>query len=446
MLRNKYLTLALWILAWLALSAIVLKLDGVCMQKFEFSIVPYAWISAALTLLLIYFARKSHAQALKLTLSYLTILPLCIIVGEAFFYYKKLAISSSRLTQPHETLGFANTPKLFIQTPFSVDGKLVYNPTYTHDTYGNRITPNNPESTSCINIYGGSFAYGSGLSDDETLSAFLAQDLPNFHSNNFGIGGAGAHTMLARLEFELDKHELNKCEQNIFIYIIIPHHIYRALGAILGPKYTLDSTGTPHYQGIFTKEAQKPFYKEDYAKPKHFTIQEKLINQLEKSYIVKFISNPSQNYDSKDLLALESYQIGVASHPDINLPIKDTQTYFAIVGRIQALLRARYNAPLYVLVYDYDMHAQFLDKYDSLIQESLAKMGIKFWKMSEILGYEYKQDLARVRRGELESFAYRISRWDTHPNARANEQIASFIAERIRGGSIKASKPTKKEQ
>ncbi|WP_147278833.1 hypothetical protein [Helicobacter canis] len=47
-----------------------------------------------------------------------------------------------------------------------------------------------------------------------------------------------------------------------------PHHIYRALGAVLGPKYTLDPTGTPRYQGVFTKEAQKPFYKEDYTTPK----------------------------------------------------------------------------------------------------------------------------------------------------------------------------------
>ncbi|WP_115012374.1 hypothetical protein [Helicobacter canis] len=101
-------------------------------------------------------------------------------------------------------------------------------------------------------------------------------------------------------------------------------------------------------------------------------------------------------------------------------------------------MRERYNAPLYVLVYDYDMHAQFLDRYDSLIQESLAQMGIKFWTMSEILGDEYKQDLARVKRGDLEHFAYRISRWDTHPNARANAQIAEFIAARIESGSIKA--------
>lgn len=435
---HKPLTLTLWILAWLGTSAIVLKLDGVCMQKFECSILPYMWISAGLTLLLIYFARKSRTEAFKLTLSYLTILPLCIIAGEGFFYYKKLAISSSRLTQPHEILGFANTPNLFIQTPFSVDGKLVYDPTYTHDTYGNRITPHNNDSKACINIYGGSFAYGSGLSDDETLGAFLAKNLPHFHINNFGIGGAGAHTMLARLEFDLDKQALSQCQENIFFYIIIPHHIYRALGAVLGPKYTLDPTGTPRYQGVFTKEAQKPFYKEDYTTPKPFTIQEKLINQLEKSYIVKFISNPSQNYDSKDLLALESYQIGVASHPDINLPIKDTQTYFAIVARIRDHLRERYNAPLYVLVYDYDMHAQFLDRYDSLIQESLAQMGIKFWAMSEILGIEYKQDLARVKRGDLEHFAYRISRWDTHPNARANAQIAEFIAEQIENGSIRA--------
>ncbi|WP_115012373.1 hypothetical protein [Helicobacter canis] len=59
------------------------------MQKFEYSILPYMWISAALTLLLIYFARKSRTEALKLTLSYLTILPLCIIAGRRLFLLQK---------------------------------------------------------------------------------------------------------------------------------------------------------------------------------------------------------------------------------------------------------------------------------------------------------------------------------------------------------------------
>lgn len=34
--------------------------------------------------------------------------------------------------------------------------------------------------------------------------------------------------------------------------------------------------------------------------------------------------------------------------------------------------------------------------------------------------------------------AYGIDRCDLHPNARANAQIAEFIAERIESGSIKA--------
>ncbi|MDL0079061.1 hypothetical protein [Helicobacter zhangjianzhongii] len=34
--------------------------------------------------------------------------------------------------------------------------------------------------------------------------------------------------------------------------------------------------------------------------------------------------------------------------------------------------------------------------------------------------------------------AYGIDRCDLHPNARANEQIAEFIAARIKSGSIKA--------
>lgn len=245
--------------------------------------------------------------------------------------------------------------------------------------------------------------------------------------------------MLARLEFELDSSVLKDCAENIFIYEIIPHHLYRALGVFGGPKYALDSSGQATYIANHFSPSDLARFNNN-SQARYFTLAQPLTNQLEKSYTKQFITTPKSGAKStEEMLAI--FPSGYASnayHPSIKE--QDFALYFAIVAKIQAILRERYNAPLYVLVWDYDMHAQFLDKYDSLIQESLAKAGIKFWKMSEILGDEYRQDLARVRRGDLEHFAYRISRWDTHPNARANEQIASFIAEQIENGSIKASK------
>ena len=81
------------------------------------------------------------------------------------------------------------------------------------------------------------------------------------------------------------------------------------------------------------------------------------------------------------------------------------------------------------------MHAEFLDKYDEAIKTFLSNNHIRFYTLSEIIP-DYPKDLDRVKNGDLEHFAYRISRWDTHPNALANELIAKFLAHKIQSGEI----------
>ena len=53
---------------------------------------------------------------------------------------------------------------------------------------------------------------------------------------------------------------------------------------------------------------------------------------------------------------------------------------------------------------------------------------------------DYPQDLERVKRGDYDNFKYRVSRWDTHPNALANQKIAEFLAHKIKNGEIKSYK------
>lgn len=144
---------------------------------------------------------------------------------------------------------------------------------------------------------------------------------------------------------------------------------------------------------------------------------------------------------SKDLLQNEVYEKGFASNLDrVKLNISQDHIYFDIIRKINKILKEKYNAKLYVLYWDYDMHAQFLDKYDKVIQTTLKNDGIPFYTISEIIGDDYKEDLERVKNGDFEHFKYRISRWDTHPNALANEKIAEFIATQIKNGVIKPSK------
>ena len=85
------------------------------------------------------------------------------------------------------------------------------------------------------------------------------------------------------------------------------------------------------------------------------------------------------------------------------------------------------------------MHAQFLDKYDTTLKANFRQMGVPFYALSEMIE-DYPQDLERVKRGDYDNFKYRVSRWDTHPNALANEKIAEFLARKIKNSEIKSHK------
>ena len=117
----------------------------------------------------------------------------------------------------------------------------------------------------------------------------------------------------------------------------------------------------------------------------------------------------------------------------------DLELYFAILTRSYELLAQKYNSELIVILWDNDMHAEFLDKYDEALKAFLRDKHIRFYTLSEIIP-DYPKDLERVKAGDFEHFAYRISRWDTHPNALANELIAKFLAHKIDSGEI-ATRP-----
>lgn len=460
MLKNKWIKSIVWIIGLIVLMMILLKLDRLCLRYFGFSM-PYAWIGGAFAIILLICAKRATSQGLKLAFIYIAIVPICVVISEGVFYYKiEIAKNRDILVQPHKILGYALAPAVSEKGKLIVDDKVIYDIVYTHNENALRLTPNNnTNSRTCLNIYGGSFVYGAGVGDSETITAFLQNNLPQYNVKNFGIGAAGAHQMLARLEFDLDSKELGQCDENIFIYEAIPHHIYRSMGVAKGPKYE-KIDGDVIYQGIFSDEEKEIFYQQkkelgvseeqvaNIDKPRQSFIGrmkstlEKTRDQLAKSYTQECLFPFSRSvYKSKDLLADIWGKDGFRANPDlIHLNVTQDHIYFDIIRQANKIIKEKYNAKLYVIYWDYDMHAQFLDKYDKVIQTTLKNDGIPFYTISEIIGDDYKEDLERVKNGDFEHFKYRISRWDTHPNALANEKIAEFIAAQIKNGVIKPSK------
>ncbi len=447
---------SLYALAFIIFCLVILSLDGAKIEQLH--LVPFGIIAFVLFVVCVFGAWRVKNSRLKLFLAYFSVIPLCLGIAEFWLFFSQ---DKTQATQPHYILGYANTPLYNGKAKLIVDDKVIYDISYTHDGYGNRITPNNNEnSKKCIAIYGGSFAYGAAVDSNESLESFLAKELPEYRLLNFGISAAGAHTALARLEFQIDKRVLEKCEEFIAIYEAIPHHIYRAYGAHMGANYQLDSNGNLHYWGTYKDEySHKRFWQKNPPKitpqPQeavssanalkkiHNAFKDivRLQGKFDKSYIKQKLFVRKSSIKSEDLL-LDKLIFGLGFYSAVDyakLSPNEINLYFSIVSRIQDELKAQYGVPLYIVLWDNDMHAQFLDKYDTTLKANFRQMGVPFWTLSEMIE-DYPQDLERVKRGDYDNFKYRVSRWDTHPNALANEKIAEFLATKIKNGEIKSHK------
>ena len=435
---------ALILIALIIFSLVILTIDGADIKQLH--LVPFGIIGFLVFGLCVFFAFRAKSTKTKLFLANFSVVPLCLGIAEFWLFFSQ---NGAQITRPHEILGYANTPLYDGKSLNIADDNSVYSMHDKHDEFGNRITPNNNEkSKKCIAIYGGSFAYGAAVDSDETLEYFLAKNLPEYKILNFGIGAAGAHTALARLEFQIDKRTLEKCEEFIAIYEAIPHHIYRAYGAWLGPNYQFDSQGIPRYVGTYKKDeyAYKRFREK--MPPKITPQPQEAVqstNALKAIYnafkdIARLQGKLDKSYIKQRFADKEIWCNFVIKNLDyVKFAPNEISLYFAIVKRIQEELNAQYGVQLYIVLWDYDMHAQFFDKYDETLKANFSKMKVPFWSLSEMIE-DYPQDLERVKRGDFDNFKYRISRCDTHPNALANEKIAEFLADKINNGEIKSYK------
>ncbi len=145
-------------------------------------------------------------------------------------------------------LGYGPKPNAHGDARLSIGGEVVFEYRYTTDEQRRRIVPASPASAGpyarALLLFGGSYAFGEGVNDDETLAHELAQRLPNTRVYNYAFSGYGPGQLLARLESYDLRAEVAEPEVAA-LYVFIPNHVRRVNGSYSVINWSRHS---PYYQ------------------------------------------------------------------------------------------------------------------------------------------------------------------------------------------------------
>ncbi len=149
----------------------------------------------------------------------------------------------NRLFSAH--LGAFHAPASQERSRYVLEGETIWDVEMNIDEYGRRVTAaGEGEAREYVLMIGGSFTFGTGVPDDETLPSQLAREMGNVRAYNYGMSGGAAHHMLSRLSNVMRREEVAE-SGGWLVYVFIDPHIDRTTGSM---AYLRWSEGfTPYY-------------------------------------------------------------------------------------------------------------------------------------------------------------------------------------------------------
>lgn len=134
-------------------------------------------------------------------------------------------------TVPDSTFGYKLPANEIIGHKYLVNDTLIYQQEYKIDEFGRRETPADTlQKDKFIAVAGCSFAFGYGVSDEETLPYYLQQNMPGYKAYNYGVSGYGTQHLLLQTRNKIDTTEIIQ-KQGILIYFFIDNHLNRLIGS-----------------------------------------------------------------------------------------------------------------------------------------------------------------------------------------------------------------------
>jgi len=371
---------------------------AVSLISLEYFGAPWVWVFLALSVLSLLLIKRATGQNLKAVFLNLAVILLTLTVVEAYLhrsYFRGITpaisekMNSEKYFDSDQLLGYGPVKGAKRNIVRHMGDELIYDATYTIAKNGLRLTPSSNElAKKCLLFFGGSFTFGEGLSDDETLPHLTGEALNNkFRIFNFGFHGYGPHQMLSAIEHGFVMNLTHECKESVAIYTGSSLHVFRVAGNAhwdrYGPKYGLEN-GKVIYKG--------PFLKKD-------SLQDRLTIQLQKSKLYRRIFSKTRTVNEED------------------------KSLFAeVVDRSRQKLAENYDVGSFIVIYwngpktAPEINSTIKDQNIVLLRSKRLNLILA----SDILpGYFEKREV------------YNVSKYDEHPSVYANRLIANYLSQII---------------
>jgi hypothetical protein len=154
-----------------------------------------------------------------------------------------------------EDVGFMALPDKHVTAVRKLDGRVIFDASYTTGPDGFRVVPRAENAQRCVLLFGDSFTFGEGVNDDETTAAqIVTRSKGQVEVKNLGIGGWGPHQFLSGLQSGRFQRAIS-CKPTDAVYLMIGAHTARAAGRgkwdRFGPMFVVDEKGRAVRAGNF---------------------------------------------------------------------------------------------------------------------------------------------------------------------------------------------------
>ncbi|OAD23229.1 conserved hypothetical protein, membrane [Candidatus Thiomargarita nelsonii] len=360
----------------------------------KFTIAPYIWLCLLWIIFFLACFFRTNRTLLKALFVYPIAILLTLGIFETYLWFKfqqkesMLQYENKDYSQPHDILGYAPQKDIVTTSRNYHGNELLYDVTYSINPYGLRVTPEptKKDKKACILFFGGSFTFGEGVNDEQSMP-YLVGLKSGYRTYNFGFHGYGPHQMLAALEHDLVEETID-CMPTHIIYQVIMGHVSRSAGHSRwdkhGPKYILGEDGKVKYQGHFDDQ----------------TISSWLGKVRDKSTIYrKIFQNGSYIFVNK----------------------QDVELFIQIVNSAKKISKHLFKESLFhVILWDPSPSSNDTNvQHYNMIMKGFNKNHIRVHLVSDILP-SYKNKVK-----------YAISPHDWHPNYLAHDLISYYIVDTI---------------